>query len=195
MKDQPEREWIRGAAPLRNADVAPGLIFSEWHAEFILREDKVGGLRCIEWPREACGLARSRCLLRFLFAESAARARRRPANATQISRVKRRLAASGWRPLRQSHRSISPGSARCATTADRSLRSGAPRQRISHSNAMSGSRAWLAPLNSRSKPKSGPRFPDDRSLDAFAFNANANPGIAPNKNFAIIGAADMLIHI
>jgi hypothetical protein len=56
---------------------------------------------------------------------------------------------------------------------------------------MSGSRAWLAALNSRSKPKSGPRFPDDRSLDAFAFN----PGIAPNKNFAIIGAADMLIHI
>jgi hypothetical protein len=46
--------------------------------------------------------------------------------------------------------------------------------------------------DSRSKPKSGPRFPDDRSLDAFAFNANANPGIAPNKNFAIIGAADML---
>src|SRR5580692_11404146 len=33
MKDQPEREWIRGAGPLRNADVAPGLIFSEWHAD------------------------------------------------------------------------------------------------------------------------------------------------------------------
>ena len=33
-----------------------------------------------------------------------------------------------------------------------------------------------------------------RSLDAFAFNGNANLGIAPNKNFAIIGAADMIIH-
>ena len=33
-----------------------------------------------------------------------------------------------------------------------------------------------------------------RSLDAFAFNGNANFGIAPNKNFAIIGAADMIIH-
>jgi hypothetical protein len=33
-----------------------------------------------------------------------------------------------------------------------------------------------------------------RSLDAFAFNGNANPGIAPNKNYAIIGAADIIIH-
>jgi len=33
-----------------------------------------------------------------------------------------------------------------------------------------------------------------RSLDAFAFNGNANLGIAPNKNFAIIGAADIIIH-
>jgi len=33
-----------------------------------------------------------------------------------------------------------------------------------------------------------------KSLDAFAFNGNANLGIAPNKNFAIIGAADMIIH-
>jgi hypothetical protein len=33
-----------------------------------------------------------------------------------------------------------------------------------------------------------------RSLDANAFNGNANFGIAPNKNFAIIGAADMIIH-
>jgi len=33
-----------------------------------------------------------------------------------------------------------------------------------------------------------------RSLDAFAFNGNANFGIAPNRNFAIIGAADMIIH-
>jgi Putative beta-barrel porin-2, OmpL-like. bbp2 len=33
-----------------------------------------------------------------------------------------------------------------------------------------------------------------RSLDANAFNGNANLGIAPNKNFAIIGAADIIIH-
>jgi hypothetical protein len=33
-----------------------------------------------------------------------------------------------------------------------------------------------------------------RSLNANAFNGNANFGIAPNKNFAIIGAADMIIH-
>jgi hypothetical protein len=32
-----------------------------------------------------------------------------------------------------------------------------------------------------------------RSLDAFAFNGNSNFGIAPNKDFAIIGAADMII--
>jgi hypothetical protein len=33
-----------------------------------------------------------------------------------------------------------------------------------------------------------------RSLDANAFNGNSNLGIAPNKNFAIIGAADMILH-
>jgi Putative beta-barrel porin-2, OmpL-like. bbp2 len=33
-----------------------------------------------------------------------------------------------------------------------------------------------------------------RSLDAFAFNGNTNLGIAPNKNFALIGSADMIIH-
>jgi Putative beta-barrel porin-2, OmpL-like. bbp2 len=33
-----------------------------------------------------------------------------------------------------------------------------------------------------------------RSLDAFAFNGNSSLGIAPNKNFAIIGSADMIIH-
>jgi hypothetical protein len=33
-----------------------------------------------------------------------------------------------------------------------------------------------------------------RSLDADAFNGNSNLGIAPNKNFAIIGSADMIIH-
>jgi hypothetical protein len=46
----------------------------------------------------------------------------------------------------------------------------------------------------RRRSKSGPRFPNYRSLDAFAFNGNTNPGIAPNKNFGIIGSADMIIH-
>lgn len=33
-----------------------------------------------------------------------------------------------------------------------------------------------------------------KSLNAFAFNGNANFGIAPNRNYAIIGAADIIIH-
>jgi hypothetical protein len=33
-----------------------------------------------------------------------------------------------------------------------------------------------------------------RSLDANAFNGNSNLGIPANKNFAIIGSADMIIH-
>jgi hypothetical protein len=33
-----------------------------------------------------------------------------------------------------------------------------------------------------------------RSTDAFAFNGNANFGIPANKNYPIIGAADMIIH-
>jgi hypothetical protein len=33
-----------------------------------------------------------------------------------------------------------------------------------------------------------------RSLDAAAFNGNANAGIAPNRNYAVIGAADLIIH-
>ena len=33
-----------------------------------------------------------------------------------------------------------------------------------------------------------------RSLDANAFNGNSNFGIAPNKNFALIGSADIIIH-
>ena len=33
-----------------------------------------------------------------------------------------------------------------------------------------------------------------RSLDANAFNGNANLGIAPNKNYALIGSADIIIH-
>ncbi|HEX8031380.1 MAG TPA: outer membrane beta-barrel protein, partial [Vicinamibacterales bacterium] len=33
-----------------------------------------------------------------------------------------------------------------------------------------------------------------RSLDANAFNGNSNLGIAPTKNFALIGSADIIIH-
>ena len=33
-----------------------------------------------------------------------------------------------------------------------------------------------------------------RSLDALAFNGSASLGIAPDKNFAIIGVADMTAH-
>jgi hypothetical protein len=40
-----------------------------------------------------------------------------------------------------------------------------------------------------------PRGELGTSLDAFAFNGNANLGIATNKNFAIIAAADMIIHV
>ena len=33
-----------------------------------------------------------------------------------------------------------------------------------------------------------------RSLDANAFNGNSNLSIAPTKNFALIGSADIIIH-
>jgi hypothetical protein len=33
-----------------------------------------------------------------------------------------------------------------------------------------------------------------KSLDANAFNGNSNLGIAPNKNTALIGSADIIIH-
>jgi len=33
-----------------------------------------------------------------------------------------------------------------------------------------------------------------KSLDGFAFNGNANLGIAPTRNYAIIGSADIIIH-
>jgi Putative beta-barrel porin-2, OmpL-like. bbp2 len=33
-----------------------------------------------------------------------------------------------------------------------------------------------------------------KSLDGFAFNGNANLGIAPNRNYAIIGSSDIIIH-
>jgi hypothetical protein len=33
-----------------------------------------------------------------------------------------------------------------------------------------------------------------KSLNGNAFNGNSNLGIAPNKNYAIIGSADIIIH-
>jgi hypothetical protein len=39
-----------------------------------------------------------------------------------------------------------------------------------------------------------PEFTFYRSLDAPAFNGNPNLGIAPNKNTALIGSADIIIH-
>jgi hypothetical protein len=39
-----------------------------------------------------------------------------------------------------------------------------------------------------------PEFSYYRSLDAAAFNGNANLGIAPTKSNALIGSADIIIH-
>jgi hypothetical protein len=39
-----------------------------------------------------------------------------------------------------------------------------------------------------------PEFSAYRSLNGFAFNGNSNLGIAPNKNTALIGSADIIIH-
>jgi hypothetical protein len=39
-----------------------------------------------------------------------------------------------------------------------------------------------------------PEFTFYRSLDAPAFNGNANLGIAPNKSTALVGAADIIVH-
>jgi hypothetical protein len=33
-----------------------------------------------------------------------------------------------------------------------------------------------------------------KSLDAAAFNGNANGRIAPNRNYALIGTADLIVH-
>src|ERR1700730_5482986 len=33
-----------------------------------------------------------------------------------------------------------------------------------------------------------------KSQNAFAFNGNANLGILPNRNYAVIGSADIIIH-
>jgi hypothetical protein len=39
-----------------------------------------------------------------------------------------------------------------------------------------------------------PEFTYYRSLDAFAFNGNSNLGIAPTRNYALVGAADVILH-
>jgi Putative beta-barrel porin-2, OmpL-like. bbp2 len=39
-----------------------------------------------------------------------------------------------------------------------------------------------------------PEFTYYRSLDAFAFNGNSNLGIPANRNYALIGAADIILH-
>ena len=39
-----------------------------------------------------------------------------------------------------------------------------------------------------------PEFTYYKSLDAFAFNGNSNLGIAPTRNYALVGAADLILH-
>ena len=39
-----------------------------------------------------------------------------------------------------------------------------------------------------------PEFTYYRSLDAFAFNGNSNLGIANTRNYALVGAADLILH-
>ncbi len=48
---------------------------------------------------------------------------------------------------------------------------------------------WLSP-----QIEMRPEVAYYRSFDAAAFNGNPNAGIAPNRNYAVIGAADLIIH-
>jgi len=48
---------------------------------------------------------------------------------------------------------------------------------------------WLSP-----QIEMRPEIAYYKSLDAPAFNGNANAGIAPNRNYAVVGAADLIIH-
>ncbi len=48
---------------------------------------------------------------------------------------------------------------------------------------------WLSP-----QVEMRPEIDWDRSIDAKAFNGNSNAGIAPNKNYTVIGAADLIFH-
>jgi hypothetical protein len=48
---------------------------------------------------------------------------------------------------------------------------------------------WLSP-----QIEVRPEIAYYKSLDAAAFNGNANAGIAPNRSYAVVGAADLIIH-
>jgi len=48
---------------------------------------------------------------------------------------------------------------------------------------------WLSP-----QIEMRPEIAYYRSLNAPAFNGDANAGIAPNRNWAVIAAADIIIH-
>ncbi len=48
---------------------------------------------------------------------------------------------------------------------------------------------WLSP-----QIEMRPEIAYYKSLDAPAFNGNANAGIAPNRSYAVIGAADLIVH-
>ena len=48
---------------------------------------------------------------------------------------------------------------------------------------------WLSP-----QIEMRPEIAYYKSLDAAAFNGNANAGILPNKSYAVVGAADLIIH-
>jgi hypothetical protein len=48
---------------------------------------------------------------------------------------------------------------------------------------------WLSP-----QIEMRPEIAYYKSLDAAAFNGNANAGIAPNRSYAVVGAADLIVH-
>jgi hypothetical protein len=48
---------------------------------------------------------------------------------------------------------------------------------------------WLSP-----QIEMRPEVAYYKSLDAAAFNGNANAGIAPNRSYAVVGAADLIVH-
>jgi hypothetical protein len=94
-------------------------------------------------------------------------------------------------------RSSRPGLDRCVITVVRNLRCGAVRQSIRY-------RATRIFREGTSRPGSadGTALAADRDpasgfvqpLDGFAFKGNANFGIVPDKDCAIIGAVDVIIH-
>jgi hypothetical protein len=48
---------------------------------------------------------------------------------------------------------------------------------------------WLSP-----QIEMRPEVAYYKSLDAAAFNGNLNAGILPNRSYAVIGAADLIVH-